>query len=287
MEPVQRRKTARKVEIGGQVGAAVAGTGLGAAKLRDAYAEDNPEKFARGLGHLHAGVVRAGASHPRANAVTRIAGSGKPHFKQIALGAAAAGVATGAQRYQGYSRLKQRRASYAAAQPVSKTAMRMKDERAVRTPFYSPKHPKSPVTRGANKARIKLVPVAMNYGPKGHKALTLASDLVKSAFGVEHAMAGLRRGLGKAPTQVSESVGTGFRERATHRPGTWSRNEKTTFERHEKDGRSASSLRTSAGGGLTTRGKVATAVVATGTASGGEEGRRKYLRRVAANYPTS
>ena len=115
MDPVERRKTARKVEIGGQVGAAVAGTGLGAAKLRDAYAEDNPEKFHRGLGHLHAGAVRAGASHPRANAITRIAGSGKPHFKQIALGATAAGLATGAQRYQSYSRLKSRREAYAAS----------------------------------------------------------------------------------------------------------------------------------------------------------------------------
>jgi hypothetical protein len=285
MDPVQRRKTARKVEIGGQVGAAVAGTGLGAAKLRDAYAEDNEQKFARGVNHLHTRALKVGASPERAANLVRVAVSGKPHFKQIALGAAAAGAATGAQRYQSYSRLKQRRSEYAKT-TVAKTEMRMKDEHAVRSGRYSPQHTASPIPRGMKKAKLKLVPVAMNYGPKGHQVLGIVNDLVKSAFGIEHAVAGLRRGLGKAPTQVSESVGTGFRERQTHRAGTWSRNEKRTFERHESSGRNSASMRTSSGGGLTTRGKLATAVVGASAAGTGEEGRRTYLRRVAAHYPT-
>lgn len=118
MTTEQRQLALRRTEIGAQVGAAALGTGLGAAKLRDSFKEDHRAAFNRGLGHLHSGARRAGASPATARKLVRVANVGKPHFAQITAGAGAAALATGLGRYRSLTAIEQQRKT----KPVRKSA---------------------------------------------------------------------------------------------------------------------------------------------------------------------
>jgi hypothetical protein len=108
--PAERRKRARQVETGGQLTAGSVGVGFGAAKLRDAYAEDYPDRFKRGVTRLNAATRGT-----RLKRVAQAVEHGRPHFKALALATAAGGTAAAAHRYQqlsGYRESKRKRSAF-------------------------------------------------------------------------------------------------------------------------------------------------------------------------------
>lgn len=109
MSSDDRKQAARKLELGASTGAGVVGSGFGAAKLRDAYKEDQPGNPAR----LHDAATRVAnrvtGNPSRAARLVRVADEGKPPFKVLAAATGLAATATLARRYQGVESLRQRR----------------------------------------------------------------------------------------------------------------------------------------------------------------------------------
>lgn len=103
-----RKKLARRTDLAASVVAGTAGASLGAVKLRDAHREQYGEQHvARGV---QGAAKVAGRLHPtRVKRLTEVAEHGKPGFKTLAIGSAAAAVATGASRYQDHVTRKQKR----------------------------------------------------------------------------------------------------------------------------------------------------------------------------------
>lgn len=93
-----RDRLARGVEVGGGVTAGTVGTWLGAAKLRDAYKADHPEKFAARAAQAEHHVAELA---PKAGRLARVVRDGKPGgFAPLAALTAAAATATAAKKYR-------------------------------------------------------------------------------------------------------------------------------------------------------------------------------------------
>lgn len=132
MDPNRKRDIADRADLAGSVTTGAIGAGFGAAKLRDTYKEEHPDKFARGLSRTHGALRSHGVSAGKAARVAHFADTAKPHFAQLAIASGTAGIAAGAGRYSGHVKRKQaneaRRARDAATRaeaaqaPVAKSA---------------------------------------------------------------------------------------------------------------------------------------------------------------------
>lgn len=93
-------RNAHRVELAGQTVAGSVGSAFGAAKLRDAFKEEHPQKFTRALRRsVHSARARGVQPKTVARAV-RVAHSGKPNFASLITLTAAGGTAATAHHYR-------------------------------------------------------------------------------------------------------------------------------------------------------------------------------------------
>lgn len=95
----KRRIAARRTELGASTVAGGIGTAFGAAKLRDAYKEEHPERFRSATMRVGQRAHKAGMKPARAERLVRTMRTGKPKFVALATLTAAGSTAAGANRY--------------------------------------------------------------------------------------------------------------------------------------------------------------------------------------------
>jgi hypothetical protein len=132
MDPNRKRDLADRADTATSVTAGAVGGAFGAAKLRDSFAEDHPDKAKAVIARGHAALRSHGVSAQRAGRLAEFAEHSKPHFGSIAIGSAAAASAAAAGKYSSHVKNSQakeaRRARDAAARaesaqaPVAKSA---------------------------------------------------------------------------------------------------------------------------------------------------------------------
>lgn len=121
-------KGTKAVEVGAGTVAAGVGATVGAHQLRESMTPQGKAKFA---GKVRSAQIDAARVGPRTGAAAARAGHamihGKPGFKLLATGGAAAATAAGARKARIYSDKKRRKYSSASGGIASGTARRMKD----------------------------------------------------------------------------------------------------------------------------------------------------------------
>lgn len=93
-------RNAHRVELAGQSVAGGIGSAFGAAKLRDAYKEEHPEKFRHAVRTAAVRASRAGVPHARIVSAAKTAHSGKPPFKALIALTGAGATAASAHHYR-------------------------------------------------------------------------------------------------------------------------------------------------------------------------------------------
>lgn len=116
----QQREALHRTSVAGNTVAGAVGVGFGAAKLRDAYKEEHPARFARHVGQVGNVALKRGVKPATVVRAARVARTGKPPFKALVVASSAGAAAAGAHRLSDHLQRVDRRKARQAA--VAKSA---------------------------------------------------------------------------------------------------------------------------------------------------------------------
>jgi hypothetical protein len=126
-DPDRKRDVADAIQTVGGVSAGGVGAAFGGSKLRDAFAEDYPDRFRAGVRRSAKVLTRAGVPQPKVTQLTRAAVRGKPGFVPLAAATGGAGVVALGRHYEKHVDRAERRARRAAAQAGSAAGQKASD----------------------------------------------------------------------------------------------------------------------------------------------------------------